>query len=146
MRTLVPPLGPQHWVPWPVPSLETHLRSEEVMGRPNGFRYICRKEETRFKSNGCWRRGNGKHREGRRRERRLTPTRAVAQDTRASQLSRNSSSEEVRGHWTLRTRRINGWMYFAHYCPYPPPSLSPSLAISLSLYLPCSFLFKQQFF
>src|SRR6218665_2884180 len=25
MRTAVPPLGPQHWVPEPVPSLRTHL-------------------------------------------------------------------------------------------------------------------------
>src|SRR6218665_1781074 len=28
MRTTVPPLGPQHRVPEPVPSLETHLESE----------------------------------------------------------------------------------------------------------------------
>src|SRR6218665_689709 len=28
IRTAVPPLGPQHRVPEPVPSLETHLKSE----------------------------------------------------------------------------------------------------------------------
>src|SRR6218665_3878000 len=52
MRTTVSPLGPQHRVPEPVPSLETHLESEYVKGRPNGCRYVGRKEETRMKSNG----------------------------------------------------------------------------------------------
>src|SRR6218665_3248691 len=78
---LVPPLGPQHRVPEPVPSLETHLKSEQVKGRPNGCRYIGCKEETRLKSNG---RVNGKTpRYGRR----WTPTRAGAQDTRASLIA-----------------------------------------------------------
>src|SRR6218665_2924724 len=39
MHTPVPPLGPKHQVPEPVPSLETHLKSEQVKGRPNGSRY-----------------------------------------------------------------------------------------------------------
>src|SRR6218665_1238270 len=52
MRTAVPPLGPQHRVPETVPSLETHLKSEYVKGRPNGWRYVGRKEETRSKSDG----------------------------------------------------------------------------------------------
>ena len=53
-------------------------------GWPNGCRYVVRKEETRMKSNGRWRRVNGiKPRYGRQRERRWTPTRAKAQDTRA---------------------------------------------------------------
>src|SRR6218665_1163703 len=51
MRTAVPPLGSQHRVPESVPSLETHLNSEQVKGRPNGWRYVGRKEETRLKSN-----------------------------------------------------------------------------------------------
>src|SRR6218665_1991753 len=51
-RTPAPPLGPQHRLPEPVPSLETHLKSEQVKGRPNGWRYVGRKEETRLKSNG----------------------------------------------------------------------------------------------
>src|SRR6218665_3270001 len=45
-RTAVPPLGPQHRIPEPDPSLETHLNSEYVNGRPNGCRHIVRKEET----------------------------------------------------------------------------------------------------
>src|SRR6218665_3284936 len=49
-----PPLGPQPRVPEPVPSLETHLKSEQVKDRPNGWRYVGRKEETRLKSNGRW--------------------------------------------------------------------------------------------
>src|SRR6218665_614413 len=52
MRTAVRPLGPQHRVPEPVPSLESHLKSEYVKGRPNGWRYVGRKEETRSKSDG----------------------------------------------------------------------------------------------
>src|SRR6218665_2641983 len=53
MRSAVPPLGPQHRVPQPVPSRETHLNIEQVKkGRPNGWRYVGRKEETRLKSNG----------------------------------------------------------------------------------------------
>src|SRR6218665_777834 len=52
MCTAVPPLGPQHRVPEPVPSLETHLKSEKVKGRPNGWRYVGSKEETRLKSDG----------------------------------------------------------------------------------------------
>src|SRR6218665_848962 len=47
-----PPLKPQHRVSEPVSSLETHLNSEKVKGRPNGWRYVGRKEETRLKSNG----------------------------------------------------------------------------------------------
>src|SRR6218665_3279659 len=47
-----PPLGPHHRGPEPVPSLETHLKSEQVKSRPNGWRYVDRKEETRLKSNG----------------------------------------------------------------------------------------------
>jgi len=42
----VPPLKPQHRVSESVPSLETHLNSEKVKGRPNGWRYVGRKEET----------------------------------------------------------------------------------------------------
>src|SRR6218665_1290556 len=52
MCTAVPPLGPQHRVPEPVPNLETHLKSEQVTGRPNGWRYGGRKELTRLKSDG----------------------------------------------------------------------------------------------
>src|SRR6218665_3213927 len=48
----VPPLRPQHRVPEPVPSLETHLKSEQVKVRPNGWRYVGRKEEKRLKSDG----------------------------------------------------------------------------------------------
>src|SRR6218665_2092903 len=47
-----PPLGPQHLGPEPVPSLETHLKSEQVKGRPNGWRYVSRKEEIQWKSDG----------------------------------------------------------------------------------------------
>src|SRR6218665_672406 len=66
------PLGPQHRVPEPVPSLKTHLKSEYVKGRPNVWRYVSRKEETRLKSNGRYERmENTKY--GRRREGRWTP-------------------------------------------------------------------------
>src|SRR6218665_2113627 len=34
MRTPVPTLGPKHQVPEPVPSLETHLKTEQVKGPP----------------------------------------------------------------------------------------------------------------
>jgi len=47
---------------------------------------MSREEETRMKFDGRWGRVNGKTpRYGRRRERRWTPTRAVAQDIRATQ-------------------------------------------------------------
>src|SRR6218665_458010 len=36
MCTPAPPLRPQHQVPEPVPSLETHLQSEQVKGRLMG--------------------------------------------------------------------------------------------------------------
>src|SRR6218665_1610346 len=40
------PLGPQHRVLEPVITLETHLKSEQVKGRPNEYRYEGHKEET----------------------------------------------------------------------------------------------------
>ena len=83
MRTPAPPLGPQHQVPVPVPSLETHLKSEYVRGRPNRCRYVGCKEETLMKSNGRWSRANRKTQKYGR-ERRWTPILAKAQDTRAS--------------------------------------------------------------
>src|SRR6218665_3381494 len=77
MCTPVLPLKPQHRVPEPVPSLETHLKSEKVKGRPNVWRYVGRKEETRLKSNDRYERmENIKY--GRRREGRWTPIRAKA--------------------------------------------------------------------
>src|SRR6218665_1333417 len=98
MRTAVPPLGPQHQVPGPVPSLETHLKSELVKGRPNGWRYDGRKEETRLKSNGRYERmENTKY--GRRREGRWTPTRAKAQGTRANPNS--WETHLVRKRWDI---------------------------------------------
>src|SRR6218665_2445852 len=98
MRTAVLPLGPQHWVPEPVPSLETHLKSEQVKGRPNGRRYVGRKEGTRLKSNGRQERmENTKH--GRRREGRWTPIRVKAEDTRANPNS--WETHLVRKRWYI---------------------------------------------
>src|SRR6218665_2506295 len=93
-----PPLGPQHRVPEPVPSLETRLKSKYVKGRPNWWRYVGRKEETRLKSNGRYEQME-KTKYGKRREGRWTPIRAKAQDTRA-----NPSSWEthlVRKRWDI---------------------------------------------
>src|SRR6218665_1734788 len=36
-------MGPQHWVPEPIPSLETH--HQQVKGRSNGCRYVYREED-----------------------------------------------------------------------------------------------------
>src|SRR6218665_933522 len=52
-------------------------------GRPNGWRYVGRKEETRLKSNGRKERMKNT-KKGKRREGRWTPIRAKAQDTRAN--------------------------------------------------------------
>src|SRR6218665_1621055 len=84
MRT---PAAPhQHQVPVPVPSLESHLKSKSAKGRPNGCRYVGRKEETLMKSNGRGRVNGKTPRYGRRRERRWTPTRAKAQDISPNSL------------------------------------------------------------
>src|SRR6218665_1195819 len=108
MRTAVPPLGPQHQVPGPVPSLETHLKSELVKGRPNVWRYVGRKEETRLKSNGRYERmENTKY--GRRREGRWTPIRAKAQDTRVNPKS--WETHLVRKRWDIGLlRALSPWI------------------------------------
>src|SRR6218665_1622035 len=106
MCTAVPPLGPQHRVPEPVPSLETHLKREKVKGRPNGWRYVGRKEETRLKSNGR-KMENIKY--GKRREGRWTPIRAKAQDTRANPNS--WETHLVRKRWDIGLlRALSLWM------------------------------------
>src|SRR6218665_3999897 len=45
-----PPMGPQHQVPEPVLSMETH--HQQMKGRSNWCRYVSHKEETRMKCNG----------------------------------------------------------------------------------------------
>src|SRR6218665_1892651 len=50
MRTHAPPLGPQHRISEPVPSLETH--QQQVKFRSNGSICVGRRDETRIKSNG----------------------------------------------------------------------------------------------
>ena len=68
----------------------------------------------RMKSNGRWRRVNGKTpRYGRRRERRWTPTRAKAQDTRASPNSLEAHLVRKRGDigpLQALSPWSNGWM------------------------------------
>ena len=95
-RISVPPLKPQHRVK--VPSLETNLKGKKAKGRPNGWRYVGRKEETRLKSNGRQQRmENTKY--GRRREGRWTPIWAKAQDTRANPNS--WETHLVRKKWDI---------------------------------------------
>ena len=73
------------WVPESVWKLNGKVSKWRTEGSTDGCRYISRKEETRVKFNGRGRRANGRTRRyGRRRERRWTPTRTKAQDTRAS--------------------------------------------------------------
>jgi len=89
-------------IPEPVPSLETH--HQQVEGRPNGCRYVGRKEETRTKSNGMWRVNGKTPRYGRRKgKRRWTPTRAASQVTCmyvCRPMPGNSPIEDVMEHWT----------------------------------------------
>jgi len=104
------------------------------MGRPNGCRYVGRKEETRMKSNGRWRRVDGiTPRYGRQRERRWTPTQAKAQDTRASFNSLETHLvrkwEDI-GHLRALSPWINGWMLWKLHSS----KLNPAIELfSLSL-------------
>src|SRR6218665_186988 len=79
-----------------------------MKGRPNGWRYVGRKEETRLKSNGRLERmENTKY--GRRREGQWTPIRAKAQDTKANPNS--WGTHLVRKRWDIGLlRALSLWI------------------------------------
>ena len=95
--TYVPPLGPQHRVPKPVLSLETHQKVSKwgQIRRPqsrntNGIQWQGKKSE--WKNTEIWEAN----------ERAMnTNTGESPGHQSQSQKPRNSPSEEVRGHWTL---------------------------------------------
>src|SRR6218665_386612 len=125
MCTPIPPLGPQHLVPEPVPSLETHLKSDQEKGRPDGCRYVGRKEKNTNEiqwqvKKSTWKNTEIRQVKGKAAKTRIGPRHLAAAGYQSPpNILGTYSVRKCRdiGHLRALSPRVNGWMYVCmHVC------------------------------